>query len=351
MTGSDAAGEVITVAAREAWIGHWAGPTRFALRGGRLMSPAPDHPDDPAPDLELDGTVFPGFRDAHVHLQLVDAAALFAGGLEEVYDLGAGPDATAGWHSPADRAVAGRPRIRFAGQFLTAPGGYPSDRAWAPAGSVREVTGPEGAAAAVSEQVCAGADFVKVTLNSTAGPVFDDDTLAAAVTAAHRLSRGVVAHVEGDGQAARALAAGVDVLAHTPWTERLDDALVHAAAVSMRWIGTLDIHRGPQRDTAVDNLRRFHEAGGRVRYGTDLGNGDLPLGINGAEILGLLDAGLGHDAVVAAMIDGDAGRRFAAGTDRVCVVPGTPPPDDADFARWLTGARVVAAADLEEDLR
>ncbi|MFF0815385.1 hypothetical protein ACFYVR_09570 [Rhodococcus sp. NPDC003318] len=346
-----AGGDLVTVAAREAWIGRWAGPTRFSLRGGRLVSPASDHPRDPAPDLELAGTVFPGFRDAHVHLQLVDAAALFAGGLEEVYDLGAAPDVTATWLSPADRATAGRPRIRFAGQFLTAPGGYPSDRPWAPAGSVRPVIGPEDAATAVTEQVCAGADFVKITLNSDAGPVLDDGTLRALVTAAHRLSRGVVAHVEGDGQAARALAAGVDVLAHTPWTERLGDTLVRAAAASMRWIGTLDIHRGPDRETAVDNLRRFHAAGGRVRYGTDLGNGDLPLGINADEIRGLFGAGLDRDTVVAAMIDGEAGRRFAAGADRVCVVPGSPPSDDAEFASWLTGAKVVAAVDLEEDLR
>ena len=33
----------------------------------------------------------------------------------------------------------------------------------------------------------------------------------------------LVAHVQGDRMTERALAAGVDVLAHAPWTERLSD--------------------------------------------------------------------------------------------------------------------------------
>ncbi|MGW0041298.1 hypothetical protein [Rhodococcus sp. NPDC003348] len=340
-----------TVAVREAWLGQWMGPTRFTLRGGRMLPAAPDHPADPAADLTFDGTVFPGFRDAHVHLELVDAAALFAGGLEEVYDLGARLDAAAAWRRTAGVPPAGLPRIRFAGQFLTAPGGYPSDRPWAPEGSVREVSGPDDAARAVNEQVCAGADFVKVTLNSAAGPVLDDDTLAAVVTAAHRLSRDVVVHAEGAGQAGRALAAGVDVLAHTPWTERLDDDVVRAAARSQRWTSTLDIHHGRDLEVAVDNLRRFHAAGGRVRYGTDLGNGNLPLGVNASEVLALQSAGLDRSGVLTALIDGDAASRFAAGPQRVCRIPGIPPRDDTEFAHWLTGARVATAADLEEDLR
>ncbi|GAA4477275.1 hypothetical protein GCM10023094_19120 [Rhodococcus olei] len=349
MTG--ATRDTVTVAARQAWLGRWAGPTRFALRGGLIRVLGPDRATTPTAGLTFDGTVFPGFRDAHVHLELVDAAALFAGGLDEVYDLGAGLAAAAHWTSRSDRPTPGRPRIRFAGQFLTAPGGYPGDRAWAPTGSVREITGPSDAADAVTEQVCAGADFVKVTLNSDAGPVLPDGTLRAVVTAAHRLSRGVVAHAEGAGQVDRALAAGVDVLAHAPWTERLGERVVRDAARSMRWISTLDIHRGHDREVAGDNLRRFHAAGGRVRYGTDLGNGDLPAGVNASEVAALFAAGLDRAAVLAAMIDGAAALRFSAGLSRFCWIPGTPPSDDGDFASWLTGARIVAAADLEEELR
>ncbi|MFD1811543.1 amidohydrolase family protein [Rhodococcus gannanensis] len=335
-----------TIAAAESWRGRWTGPTGFTLDDERMRPGAVG----PAADVTLDGTVFPGFRDAHVHLELTDARALYAGGLDEVHDLGAGLEAAATWPSPNGPA-AGLPRVRFAGQFLTAPGGYPSDRAWAPHGSVREVTSARDAADAVREQADAGAAFVKLTLNSVAGPVFDDDTLAAVVAAAHATGLRAVAHVEGAGQSARAVAAGVDVLAHTPWTETLDDALIESAARSTVWISTLAIHCGPELDVAVDNLRRFHAAGGTVRYGTDLGNGDLPQGPNASEVRALLAAGLGRDHVVAAMTEGDSAARFAAGLDRITFVPDTPPPNDDDFADWLTRARVVTVTDLQETSR
>jgi imidazolonepropionase-like amidohydrolase len=51
----------------------------------------------------------------------------------------------------------------------------------------------------------------------------------------------------------------------------------------------------------VDNLRRFAEAGGRVRYGTDLGNGAIPPGIHSREAAHLAAAGLSPDAILRAM--------------------------------------------------
>ena len=52
----------------------------------------------------------------------------------------------------------------------------------------------------------------------------------------------------------------------------------------MRIVSTLDIHGTggdtPALRTALDNLRRFHAAGGTVVYGTDLGNGPIPSGIH-----------------------------------------------------------------------
>ncbi|EME20520.1 amidohydrolase family protein [Rhodococcus triatomae] len=332
-----------TIAAAESWQGRWTGPVGFTLDDG-LIRPGPV---GSVADVTVEGTVFPGFRDAHVHLELVDAGALYTGGLDEVHDLGAGLDAAAAWPNPSGPAVAGLPRVRFAGQFLTAPHGYPSDRAWAPRGSVREVTSAGDAADAVREQADAGAAFVKLALNSVAGPVFDDVVLAAVVAAAHAVGLKAVAHVEGVGQCARAVAAGVDVLAHTPWTETLDDALVEAAARSTVWISTLAIHSGPELAVAVDNLRRFHAAGGRVRYGTDLGNGDLPRGPNPSEVRALFAAGLDRDDIVSAMTEGDAVGRLAAGVDRVTVVPGAPPRSSDDVADWLTRARIVTVTDLE----
>ena len=50
----------------------------------------------------------------------------------------------------------------------------------------------------------------------------------------------------------------------------------------MRIVSTLDSlsfgRPTPELAVALDNLRRFHEAGGSVIYGTDLGNGVDPTG-------------------------------------------------------------------------
>jgi imidazolonepropionase-like amidohydrolase len=104
----------------------------------------------------------------------------------------------------------------------------------------------------------------------------------------------VTAHVQGAGQAERALGAGIDEFAHAPWTERLSERLVDAAARSMRIVSTLDIlsygEVTPELRTACDNLVRFRAAGGSVVYGTDLGNGPIPPGIHVREALLLHEA-------------------------------------------------------------
>ena len=318
-------------------------------------------------------TVLPGFLDAHVHLALIDPARLAVGGIGRVLDLG-------GW-APAEGAgsagsPASLPQVQFAGQFLGAPGGYPSRQAWAPAGSSCAVAAPADAAEAVHRQAIAGASVIKVTLNSAAGPVLAADTLAAIVAAAHARMLPVAAHTEGAGQAAAAFDAGVDLLAHTPFSERLPDALLAAMAGRLTWISTLDIHGWGEPTAAFhvagDNLARFHSAGGRVLYGTDLGNGPLPVGLNRREIEALLACGLSADDVLAALTAHFPGRPAgasgpvpaasvdAASADRpagpVTVIPGdrpTDPRDLAGFTDWLLTARAVPAAartrpDLED---
>jgi hypothetical protein len=345
----------------------------------------------------MTGSILPGFLDAHVHLALIDPAALAAGGISRVLDLGgwtpapgASPAASPRLSVPVEidrRADQSRPErtisaggaggagaggpaeAAFAGQFLTAPGGYPGRQAWAPEGSVCEVPTAADAAAAVERQLTAGASVIKVTLNAAAGPVLDGDVLAAIVAHAHGRGTPVVAHAEGVGQALRAFIAGVDVLAHTPFSERLVDGLVDAMAARMTWISTLDIHGwGQENDDfarASDNLRRFHAHGGRVLYGTDLGNGPLPAGLNRREIEALLRVGLSPDDVLGALTsalpraggtggNGRNGRNgrpaadTAAGQDRVSVVPGERPADPAGFAEWLCGARSASRSELKE---
>ncbi|GIE32904.1 hypothetical protein Ait01nite_059490 [Actinoplanes italicus] len=288
------------------------------LRKGVALRVAPDGVVKPVPaelapggedTRRFPGTLLPGLVDAHVHSALVDLGTVRAGGIAEVWDLGGVPSTVAEFAGRAVRADSGLPRVRYAGPFLTAPGGYPSDRPWAPAGSWREIGGEADARAAVDEAGAAGARLIKVTAHA-GGPRLPLPVLKAVVKAAHAADLPVVVHAEGPGTVAEAYAAGADVLAHTPWTEPVDDALLRACAERMSWISTLDIHGwgdpDPAREVAVGNLRRFIGHGGTVRYGTDLGNGPLPLGVNAREIRLLQSAGLTPDAVLTAMTESDS---------------------------------------------
>jgi imidazolonepropionase-like amidohydrolase len=142
-----------------------------------------------------------------------------------------------------------------------------------------------------------------VSLNADAGPTLSDAELVAICEYAHARDLSVTAHVQGQGQTERALGAGVDELAHCPWTERLSDDLVAGLARRTGIVSTLDIHSHSRSEleTAIDNLQRFVEVGGRVRYGTDLGNGPIPPGIDPAEVEHLASAGLTTDAILRAM--------------------------------------------------
>ncbi|WP_104178793.1 hypothetical protein [Cryobacterium sp. Y50] len=287
------------------------------------------------------GAIYRGFLDAHVHLALIDPGQLVDGGIARVIDLG-------GW-APATPSRS-MPDVAYAHQFLTAPGGYPSQSGWAEPDWCSEAATAADAAAAVDLQAAAGASVLKVTLNSVAGPVLNTEALAAAIGRAHELGLPVVAHAEGAGQADRAFAAGVDAFAHTPFSEHLADDLLTAMATSMTWISTLDVHGwGTQTDAfelASDNLRRFHCNGGRVLYGTDLGNGPLPLGINRREISALLGAGLTTDDVLAALCP-RAPLGLALADTRVTFIPGERPRDPDEFTEWLGSARALTPSELE----
>jgi imidazolonepropionase-like amidohydrolase len=227
--------------------------------------------------------------------------------------------------------------MTVAGPFLTAPGGYPSDRPWAPRGSWREVRSTGDAATAVAECRAAGAELIKVTANAS-GPMLSAPVLRAVVDAAHAEGLPVVVHAEGPGTVAAAYDGGADLLAHTPWTEIVDEGLLRAGAGTTTWISTLDIHGWgtptPGREIAVRNLRRFLGYGGSVRYGTDLGNGPLPPGVNIREIRALLEVGLSPDEVLWSMTgepEGVAPSWIAGGLDL----------DPARFPDVLGTVRVV----------
>lgn len=296
------------------------------------------------------GVSLPPLIDHHVHLHLIDEHALPEGGIAGVLDLGGDPIGF------ARRTAAGMPRVAYAGAFLTVPGGYPSGRSWAPDAIVRLVDDPSahpgvagGAATAVDEQTSFGASVIKVALNATAGPVFDAATLEAIVAAAHGHGLPVVAHVEGDGMPRLAIDAGVDALAHTPFTEVLDDDLIgRAVAAGQRWISTLGIHGDDPAAAAnaLANLEAFVAAGGIALYGTDLGNGDRRCGVLVDELAALDRIGVRGADLVAALCD-PWPADVPAGVSTF--IPGPPPASLDDVAEWLGRAAVVPSEELIHD--
>jgi imidazolonepropionase-like amidohydrolase len=256
-------------------------------------------------DLALDGFLMPAVADRHVHIELSDPSAVLAGGVTAVRDLAWPVERIFALADASEMPSFDGPLIKAAGPMLTAPGGYPTQDSWAPAGTGRELKGTDDATAAVEDLARLGAAAIKVSLNAEAGPTPTDGELSAICDAAHAADLPVTAHAQGKGQVERALGAGVDELAHTPWT-RLSDEVIQTAALRLRIVSTLDIlsfgHDTPEIRTALDNLRRFHVAGGSIAYGTDLGNGEIPPGIHTREAQLMVEAGLEPEEVLEAMI-------------------------------------------------
>lgn len=266
------------------------------------------------------GVVTGGFTDWHVHLHLIDTTGLVGSPITRVHDLGGDPASLAQTARTAQNARTARltetdattahsPEVLYAGAFLTPPGGYPSDRAWAPEASYREVANQLEAEAAVQEMVVAGASAIKVASNSEAGPVFSDEMFQAIVSAAKTASLPVVAHAEGPGEALRAARLGATRLAHAPFSERLRDDELAELVASTEWCSTLDIHgwgeHTPEHEIAVANVAAFVRLGGRLLYGTDMGNGPTPIGLNPRELASLAAAGLAPEQQLAALTPGD----------------------------------------------
>ena len=335
----------------------WLGPDRLERDAAVIVErglvsyagPASEAP-EPAEgqQIDVDGFLMPAVADRHVHIGLGDPAAVLLRGVTAVRDLGWPADIIFPLADASELPTYNGPLVRAVGPMLTAPGGYPTRDKWAIPGTGLEVHDPEEAERAVQMLAGRGAAGIKVSLNAAAGPTMADADLAAICSVAAEVRLPVIAHVEGAGQVERALGAGVKELAHTPWTERLSDAIVETLAKRTRIVSTLDIQSfggdTPELRTAIDNLRRFHEAGGVVLYGTDLGNGPVPPGVDLREVFLLREAGLGAEAIVRAMVRGPL-ERTAPG-DLIAI--GSNPFEEleafGDVRLIVRGGRVVHAA-------
>jgi imidazolonepropionase-like amidohydrolase len=276
------------------------GAVRYA--GRRLGAPEADD------EIRVDGFLMPAVADRHVHVTLSDPGAVLLGGVTAVRDLGGPPAEVFPLADASELPSYLGPVIRAAGPILTAPDGYPTREPDLRAGTALEVRGPEHAGDVVADLAGRGAAAIKVALNAEAGPTPSDAELAAICAAAESAGLPVTVHAQGSGQVERAIGGGVAELAHAPFSERLSDGVVAGLASGTRVVSTLHLiaqHAGTDvLKVALDNARRFVDAGGVLVYGTDLGPPawDIPPGIDLHEAQLLAQCGLTVEGVLGAMI-------------------------------------------------
>lgn len=228
--------------------------------------------------------VWPPIVDSHVHLAFYPVGdKLAAHGIGAVVDLAA-PESTIGAPAPVD--------VIAAGPMITRPNGYPLS-SWGANGYGIGCADTACVIDTIDRLATKGVRVIKLPLDVGGLP---RDFVEPAVEEAHRKGLKVAVHALSNEAAARAAAAGADILAHTP-IEPLADATVEAWRGRVV-ISTLAAFGGSP--AAVSNLRRLRAAGVTVLYGTDLGNLQID-GPSEQEVKLLRDVGLDDAAITAAM--------------------------------------------------
>lgn len=251
-------------------------------------------PDTPTVDV-YGAAVLPGFINAHVHEAYNEEhlEAWAHSGVTTVRDLGAWID-DGTTPLPPDVAEACR-----AGSFVCGTAdelfGFRDEAARDPAlarlvaagpiiGLPRErsrplqviVDSPEEARGTVNALVDVGADLIKIYISEpTTAAESTQDAATAIVDTAHTRGVPVAAHVMWAVHLPYALEAGVDDLVHMVRDKLADDLVTRVIDADVYWVPTLELWDCVSTPiVAVDNLRRFAQAGGRVALGTDYNGAD-----------------------------------------------------------------------------
>lgn len=271
-----------------------------------------------------DAYVLPGLIDSHVHITSengpggrikdfedseVDTAfdgAAFAlvtlkAGFTTVQDVGAPNDSIFGLRDAIARGAVPGPRMRASGSSVAITGGHGdingySSRVMAAFTGSSICNGADDCRRAVRQQIKEGADLIKITatggvLSNTAAGLeqqFTDEELVAIVDAAHKMGRKVTAHAHGKSGVDAALRAGIDSIEHGTYLDAESIALfkqsgailvptVLAGATVTGWTNEPWLP-APSRAKAaqvgplmLEMLRRAHEGGVAVAFGTDTG--------------------------------------------------------------------------------
>jgi len=320
-----------------------------------------------------DATLLPGLIDSHVHtdMQGLHDALLF--GVTTELEM------NGHWTNKKRKEIAKRRDIadlRSPGMGLTPPGGHPTEYMSLSNNLLIRllyryptVSTSNEAIKFVDKQIAGGADYIKIFLEdgSCIGfpglPVLNDEILKAAIEEAHRNGKMAIAHITTAEGAQRAIAAGVDGLAHLFFDSRISPKFIDAIAssgvfviptlvtissavgnnasalaadkrvssrLSQKWLKTLsrsmNVYPQGKLEDAFAGVRALHEAGVDILAGCDVSEPIPSLGglAHGAslhqELQLLVEAGLSPIKALRAATSTPA-RRFSL-TDRGRVAPG-----------------------------
>ena len=187
-------------------------------------------------------TLMPGLIDSHVHTDLdgLHDALLF--GVTTELEM------NGHWSSKERKKIAIRDDIadlRSPGMGITPKGGHPTQYMTSSSNLFLRffyrypfVSTSEEAVKFVAKQVAKGADYIKIFIEdgSCVGfpglPLLSDETLVTAVKEAHRFDKMAIAHVTTMEGGKRAIAAGVDGLAHIFFDHQATTEIISAIASS-----------------------------------------------------------------------------------------------------------------------
>lgn len=319
------------------------------------------------------GTLLPGLIDSHVHTDLDGLRDALAFGVTTELEL------QGRWSARKRREIAVRDDLadlRTSGMGVTRKGGHPSEYVTSSGNLLirylyrffPSVQTPEQARRFVAQQVANGADYIKVFIEdgSTIGypglPVIEQPVLLAAIGAAHDHGKLAIAHVSTAEGTSRAVASGVDGLAHlfldeptpglldaiaasgvfvVPTLVTLSSAFGNSAAwlaadprvrarLSQPWLDSLgrsmNVYPQGSLSSAGASVRALRDAGVDILAGSDVSEPLPMLGglAHGAslhhELQLLVDAGFAPIEALRAATSVPA-RRFGLG-DRGRIVPG-----------------------------